>query len=313
MAINHKAAKEFSKKWAGKKWSEDQFSRTFWIDLLHSIYDIEYNDTSNVLFEYRTSSSGKIDLWLRNLSTMVEMKSSGVDLSKPEPRQGELKTPFKQVYDYAVSFPRNEQPDYLITCNFEKFRVYSRKEYGDKDLEANPLEFSIEDLGNKPEYLGFLVDPENSRLYHERTISETAGQLIGRLYDMLRGQYIDPDTEEAKHSLNVLCVRLVFCLFCEDAGLFGEMDAFYNFLKDVPAMNMRSNLQRLFKALDTPKNKRDPYDISLKVFPYVNGGLFSKVRILRKILKISYLMSYLKMLTGQKYPLLYSAAYLSPH
>lgn len=274
MAINHKAAKEFTKRWSGKNWSEDQYARTFWMDLLKSVFDIEYNDTNNVIFEYRTNASGKIDLWLRNLSTMVEMKSSGVDLDKPEPRQGVLKTPFRQVYDYAVSFPRNEQPDYLITCNFEKFRVYSRKEYGDNELEDNPLEFSIEEFSNKPEYLGFLIDPKNSRLYHEREISEQAGQLIGKLYDMLRNQYIEPDSDEAKHSLNVLCVRLVFCLFCEDAGLFNELDAFYNFLKDVPAANIRINLQRLFKNLDTPKEKRDKYDEAIKVFPYVNGGLF---------------------------------------
>ena len=274
MAINHKAAKEFAKRWAGKTWSEDQFAGVFWIDLLKSVYDIECNDTSNVIFEYRTSASGKIDLWLRNLSTMVEMKSSGVDLDKPELRQGEMKTPFKQVYDYAVSFPRSEQPDYLITCNFEKFRVYSRKEYGDLRLETNGIEFTIEELGDKPEYLGFLIDPHNSRLYHERTISEQAGHLIGKLYDMLRGQYFDPDSEESKHSLNVLCVRLVFCLFCEDAGLFGEMDAFYNFLIDVPAPNIRINLQRLFMNLDTPRDTRDKYDEAIKVFPYVNGGLF---------------------------------------
>lgn len=274
MAINHKAAKEFAKRWAGKSWSEDQFAGVFWIDLLKSVYDIECNDTSNVIFEYRTSASGKIDLWLRNLSTMVEMKSSGVDLDKPEPRQGEMKTPFKQVYDYAVSFPRSEQPDYLITCNFEKFRVYSRKEYGDLNLESKAQEFTVEELGDKPEYLSFLIDPQNSRLYHEREISEQAGQLIGKLYDMLRKQYIDPDSEESKHSLNVLCVRLVFCLFCEDAGLFNEMDAFYNFLKDVPAANIRINLQRLFKNLDIPKDNRDKYDEAIKVFPYVNGGLF---------------------------------------
>ena len=280
MAINHKAAKEFAKRWSGKNWSEDQFAGVFWIDLLKSVYDIECNDTSNVIFEYRTSAGGKIDLWLRNLSTMVEMKSSGVDLDKPEPRQGELKTPFKQVYDYAVSFPRREQPDYLITCNFDKFRIYSRKEYGDLNLENNAQEITIDELGDKPEFLSFLIDPQNSRLYHERAISEQAGQLIGRLYDMLRGQYIDPDSEESKHSLNVLCVRLVFCLFCEDAGLFGEMDAFYNFLKDVPASNIRLNLQRLFDNLDTPKDKRDKYDEAIKVFPYINGGLFrEKVEI----------------------------------
>jgi len=274
MAINHKAAKEFAKRWAGKSWSEDQFAGVFWIDLLKSVYDIECNDTSNVIFEYRTSASGKIDLWLRNLSTMVEMKSSGIDLDKPEPRQGEMKTPFKQVYDYAISFPRSEQPDYLITCNFEKFRVYSRKEYGDLNLESKAQEFTVEELGDKPEYLSFLIDPQNSRLYHEREISEQAGQLIGKLYDMLRKQYIDPDSEESKHSLNVLCVRLVFCLFCEDAGLFNEMDAFYNFLKDVPAINIRINLQRLFKNLDIPKDNRDKYDEAIRMFPYVNGGLF---------------------------------------
>ncbi len=273
MAINHKAAKEFAKRWQGQKWSEDQYARTFWIDLLKSVYDIEYNDTNNVIFEYRTGANGKIDLWLRNLSTMVEMKSSGVDLDKPEPRQGELKTPFKQVYDYAVSFPRAEQPDFLITCNFEKFRIYSRKEYGDTNLENNGQEFTLEMFGEKPEYLSFLIDPQNSRLYHERAISEQAGQLIGKLYNMLRKQYIDPDSEESKHSLNVLCVRLVFCLFCEDAGLFNEMDAFYNFLKDVPSQNIRANLLRLFKALDTKKEERSPYD-PLEMFPYVNGGLF---------------------------------------
>ena len=254
MALNHKAAKEFAKRWQGE-WSEDQYARTFWMDLLKSVYDIEYNDTANVIFEHRTSANGKIDLWLRNLSTMVEMKSSDVDLDKPEPRQGEMKTPFKQVYDYAVSFKKNEQPDFLITCNFHEFRVYSRKEFSDNVLEENGQSFTLEQLAEKPEYLAFLIDPQNSRLYHEREISEKAGTLIGKLYDMLRKQYHDPDSEESQHSLNVLCVRLVFCLFCEDAGLFGEMDAFYNFLKDVPAANIRINLQRLFNALDTKRDK----------------------------------------------------------
>lgn len=273
MALNHKAAKEFAKRWQGE-WSEDQYARTFWMDLLKSVYDIEYNDTANVIFEHRTSANGKIDLWLRNLSTMVEMKSSDVDLDKPEPRQGEMKTPFKQVYDYAVSFKKNEQPDFLITCNFHEFRVYSRKEFSDNVLEENGQSFTLEQLAEKPEYLAFLIDPQNSRLYHEREISEKAGTLIGKLYDMLRKQYHDPDSEESQHSLNVLCVRLVFCLFCEDAGLFGEMDAFYNFLKDVPAANIRINLQRLFNALDTKRDKRDTYDTAMEVFPYVNGGLF---------------------------------------
>ena len=117
--MDYKAAKNFANRWKNKKLSEDQFSQIFWIDLLNSIYDIDYSDDTNVIFEYVTSGKGKIDVWLRGSSTMIEMKSTGVDLDKPELRQGEMKTPFKQVYDYAVSFPKDLQPDYLITCNFE--------------------------------------------------------------------------------------------------------------------------------------------------------------------------------------------------
>ena len=114
----------------------------------------------------------------------------------------------------------------------------------------------------------------NSRLRKEQEVSEQAGRLIGDLYDLLRKQYHDPDTDEAKHSLNVLCVRLVFCLFCEDAGLFGEPDAFVNYIRDVQPQNIRIQLQHLFENLDTPREQRDEYDIPIKVFPYVNGGLF---------------------------------------
>ena len=276
MGLDYKAAKNFANRWKNKKLSEDQFSQIFWIDLLNSIYDIDYSDDTNVIFEYVTSGKGKIDVWLRGSSTMIEMKSTGVDLDKPELRQGEMKTPFKQVYDYAVSFPKDLQPDYLITCNFEKFRVYSRKEYGDNCLEKNPVEFTIEELGKKPEHLSFLVDPQNSRLYKEKEISEAAGKLIGKLYDMLYNQYFDRDSKESQHALNVLCVRLVFCLFCEDAGLFYEPQAFTKYLADVPAKNIREALRRLFKGLDTKESERDKYDIPLKMFPYVNGGLFEK-------------------------------------
>jgi hypothetical protein len=91
---------------------------------------------------------------------------------------------------------------------------------------------------------------------------------------MLLKQYHDPDSDETKHSLNVLCVRLVFCLFCEDAGLFGEPDAFSKYLMNVHPDNIRIKLQHLFDNLDRPRADRDEYDDDIKVFPYVNGGLF---------------------------------------
>ena len=121
--------------------------------------------------------------------------------------------------------------------------------------------------------MAFIVDPGNSRLEKEKQVSIQAGECIGKLYDRLREGYIDPDSVESMHALNVLCVRLVFCLYCEDAGLF-EKDAFYNFLHEIPANQTRVALKRLFTALDTEVDKRDPYDEDIKKFPYVNGGLF---------------------------------------
>ena len=102
-----------------------------------------------------------------------------------------------------------------------------------------------------------------------------AGAQIGKLFAALREQYIDPDAPESQHSLNVLCVRLVFCLFCEDAELF-QKNALLNYLKPVPAGDIRRALKDLFAALNTPVEARDPYECDkFAGFPYVNGGLFA--------------------------------------
>ena len=266
-----KSRQSFYETWKGRGYEKGE-TQHFWLDLLSDVLGYDHNDT--VVFEHRTSTGGFVDVWIRQSDVMVEQKALGVDLDKPEPRRGIMVTPLEQVIDYASSLPLQEQPKYLITCNFETFRVYDRTKYGDKDLEGNQFEFSLEDIVEHPEYLGFIVDPSNNRLRKEQEVSEQAGRLIGSLYDMLLNQYHDPDSEETKHSLNVLCVRLVFCLFCEDAGLFGEPDAFCNYLLKVDPTNIRIKLQHLFDNLDTPRPERDEYDDDIKVFPYVNGGLF---------------------------------------
>lgn len=266
-----KSRKAFFETWKGRGYEKGE-TQQFWLSLLTNVLGYEHNDT--VLFEHHVSTGGFIDVWIRQSDVMIEQKSIDVDLDKPEVRQGETKTPLQQVIDYAASLPLTEQPKYLITCNFDTFRVYDRNQYGDRELQGKQFEFKLEDLVEHPEYLSCIVNPSNNRLRREQEVSEQAGRLIGDLYDMLRGQYHDPDTDEAKHSLNVLCVRLVFCLFCEDAGLFGEPDAFVNYIRDVQPQNIRIQLQHLFDNLDTPRDQRDEYDIPIKVFPYVNGGLF---------------------------------------
>lgn len=123
--------------------------------------------------------------------------------------------------------PNLQRPDYIIVCNFTTFRVH--------DLNAtNPekdfIEFTLAEFGERPAYLEFLVDPKQSLAKKQEQVSIAAGEQIGRLHDAIEKQYVDADSEQARHSLNVLCVRLVFCLFAEDSGVFQD-GQFFRFLR----------------------------------------------------------------------------------
>lgn len=269
MPCDKKELLEFVSRWQGRGYEKGD-TQQFWLQLLRTI---GYSKVDDVLFEFHVSSGGFIDVWIPDAGVLIEQKALGIDLDKEELRQGKQKTPLTQALDYVDELPRLEQPRFVITCNFSTFRVYDRDAYGRSQLSNNAFEFTLDELANHPEYLAFINDPTNSRLEKEKTVSIKAGELIGKLYDKLREGYINPDSEESMHALNVLCVRLVFCLYCEDAGLFGK-DAFYNYLKDIPANRIRAALKNLFRALDTNLSERDPYDLEVKAFPYVNGGLF---------------------------------------
>ena len=233
--------------------------------------------TTNVLFEQRTSQRGFIDVTIADAKTIIEQKSLDVDLDKPEERQGVMVTPFEQARNYANTLPNSQRPDYIIVCDFNIFRIHNLNK---ENPESDYIEFTLPELPDQLYLLDFLIDPQRARIKREEKVSITAGTLIGRLYSLLRQQYIDPDSSESQHSLNVLCVRLVFCLFAEDAELF-EKDAFYNYLKDIPAPHIRSALQELFQALNTPVDQRDPYSAQdLLRFPYVNGGLFAQEEVI---------------------------------
>ena len=269
MPCDKKELLEFVSRWQGRGYEKGD-TQQFWLQLLRTI---GYSKVDDVLFEFHVSSGGFIDVWIPDAGVLIEQKALGIDLDKEELRQGKQKTPLTQALDYVDELPRLDQPRFVITCNFSSFRVYDRDAHGRSQLPNNAFEFTLDELANHPEYLAFINDPTNSRLEKEKTVSIKAGELIGKLYDKLREGYINPDSEESMHALNVLCVRLVFCLYCEDAGLFGK-DAFYNYLKDVPANRIRAALKNLFRALDTNLPERDPYDLEVKAFPYVNGGLF---------------------------------------
>jgi len=269
MAGTKKELQEFAKRWKNRGYEKGE-SVQFWIELQDAL---GYPYVHSTVYELHLDNGGFVDAWLRDGSTIVEQKSLGIDLDKPEPRQQKMKTPLEQALDYVDELKPIDQPRYVVTCNFGTFRVYDRNAWSRSQLAAHPFEFSLSELVDHPEYLSFLTDPVNARLEKERDISIRAGEAIGRLYDRLAACYIDPESEASRHSLNVLCVRIVFCLFCEDADLF-DRNAFYNYLNAFPASQMRGALKKLFAVLDTPLDERDPYDTDVNVFPYVDGGLF---------------------------------------
>lgn len=265
------AAQEFADKWAGRGYEKGDTS-SFWLELLEHVVGME-DVTTNVRFEKRTVTRGFIDVVIPDAKTFIEQKSLGVDLDKPDTRQGEQVTPFQQARNYANTLPNSQRPDFIIVCDFNIFRIHDLNK---QDAENDYIQFTLEELPEQLHLLDFLIDPQRARIKRETEVSIAAGTLIGKLYTLLRGQYQDPDSEESQHSLNVLCVRLVFCLFAEDAGLFPK-DAFYHYLKTIPAQHVRNGLKELFTVLNTPLDQRDPYLAEdLTRFPYVNGGLFAE-------------------------------------
>ncbi|AKK03739.1 class I SAM-dependent DNA methyltransferase [Corynebacterium epidermidicanis] len=265
------AAKTFAKTWKGRG-NEKSDTQQFWLELLRDVIGME-DTTINVIFEAKTSERGYIDVWIPDAKAFIEQKSIDVSLDKADIRQGKTVTAFQQALNYANTMQFSQRPRYIITCNFDEFRVHDLDK---ENAEINYLSFTLEELPNQLHLLDFLVDPQKNRAVREEKVSMVAGKLVGKLYDALRSQYLEPDTDESQHSLNVLCVRLVFCLFAEDAGLFNK-NAFYDYLNGLRHDQVRTALIELFQVLNTPVEQRDPYlSDQLKAFPYVNGGLFAK-------------------------------------
>ena len=267
-----KAAATFVAHWEGKGYEKGE-SQTFWLTLLNQIFGIEHPEQF-ILFEQQVKldHTSFIDGFIPSTKVMIEQKSLGKDLGAPiKQSDGSFLNPFQQAKRYAADMPYSQRPRWIVTCNFAEFWVYDMEQ-----PNGEPQKILLKDLEKEYYRLSFLVDSGNAHLKREMEVSVKAGQLVGKIYDLLLKQYLDPDAPETLRSLNILCVRMVFCLYAEDAHLFGKKTAFHDYLAQYPAKDMRRALIDLFAVLDTPIAERDPYmDEVLKAFPYVNGGLFS--------------------------------------
>ena len=273
-----KAAKLFAEQWKDKGYEKGE-SQTFWLQLLNDVYEVK-NVSQFIKFEdavHIDKATGFIDAFIDKTKVLIEQKSIDKDLRKPiKQADGSLLNPFQQAKRYSAELPYDDRPRWIVTCNFKSFLVYDMN-----NPNGEPEEILLKDLPKEYYRLQFLVDAKSEHIKKEEELSFKAGELVGKLYNALSKQYINLENEQSQKDLNELCVRLVFCLYAEDAGLFGRRSVFHDYLSKYEDLNlMRKALIELFKILDTPLDKRDPYlEDDLNQFPYVNGGLFSNENI----------------------------------
>ena len=268
-----KKAKEFAEFWKGKGYEKGQ-SQTFWLQLLSDVFGID-KPSEFIEFEDQVhidKNTGFIDGYIPSTKVLIEQKSIDKDLRKGiRQSDGSLLNPFQQAKKYIAELPLSKHPKYVVTCNFKSFLVYNME-----NPNGEPEEILLENLEKEYYRLQFLVETGNEHLKREMEISIQAGELVGRLYDEILKLYINPENEETLKSLNMLCVRLVFCLYAEDSGLFGKKLMFHDYLSRFEVRDLRRALIDLFRVLDTKAEDRDPYmEEELSQFPYVNGGLFA--------------------------------------
>ena len=273
------AARQFARDWAGRG-DEKQETQAFWLALLQKVCGVAEPE-KYVCFELpvKLSHTSFIDAYIDETRVLIEQKGQDIDLAKGQKQSdGSVLTPYQQARRYAGYLPHNRNPRWIVVCNFQEFHIYDMNRPNDP-----PERLALADLEKEYPRLRFLTDTGSEQIKREMEISLQAGELVGVLYDALLKQYRDPEAPETLKSLNKLCVRLVFCLYAEDAGIFGAKDLFHDYLAQYDAKQLRKALRDLFRVLDQRPEERDPYladdDPLLAAFPYVNGGLFADEHI----------------------------------
>ena len=270
------AAKIFAKNWKDRGYEKGD-SQIFWVELLTTVFGV--TDISQFIsFEDQVhlDHTSFIDGYIEKTHVMIEQKSINKSLTAAiKQSDGSMLTPFEQAKRYSSELPYSKRPRWIVTSNFKSFYIYDMEKPG-----GDPEIILLEELEREYYRLQFLVEEGNTNLQREMEVSIAAGDIVGLLYDALAKQYVDPTTERAMKSLNILCVRFVFCLYAEDAGIFGRHGMFHDYLEEFDAKHMRKAVIELFQVLDTKPKDRDLYlEESLSAFQYVNGGLFANENI----------------------------------
>ncbi|WP_418585923.1 DNA methyltransferase [Intestinibacter sp.] len=280
-ADKREASRRFIQKWSGKG-KEDEDDRSYWLDILQRIMRCD-DATDRIEFQKKVIVDGhtkRIDAYIPETKIIIEQKSLGIALDKKIHQSGGIDlTPYEQAKRYNDNLPSSEKARWIVTSNFAEIWVY---DMDTREPEKNITKINIKDLQNHYSMLEFLLSKQVKKITEEMELSLKAGELVGKIHDKFLEQYNDPSAKNSQNSLNVLCVRIVFCLYAEDAGLFGAKDAFSKYIEQYHHKDIRLALINLFKVLDTPYKDRPDLYLSeeLESFPYCNGGLFANENII---------------------------------
>ena len=279
-----KAAQKFVTEWKNRG-KEDKDYTEFWEDLLEDVFGIptarkEIEPQSRVKFE---GSTKRIDIRVKTSKIVVEQKSNDVDLDVRQKQSGKdangneiWLTPMEQAIRYYNNLDTPDQGRYVIACNFKEFRIW------DSYHKNAPFKsIMLEELPSRWRDLKILVEPYRPEGFvdekREERVSSTASEFIRNLYDTIYASKKEWTKSELQ-SLNMFCVRVVFCLFAEDAGIFDD-GQFRTFLDKFNAKDLNKKFDALFFWLDMTDPKRREYyklaDVEVQQFPYVDGGLFN--------------------------------------
>ena len=276
-AEKREAARQIFIKWNGRG-KEDEDDRSFWWDIFTRLFGVA-NVTDRIEFQKKVigpdGNTKRIDAYIPETRVLIEQKSLGIALDKTQTGHNGM-TPFEQAKMYDNALPYEEKARWIIVSNFAEIWIYDMNQ-----KRPEPVKIMLEELPSKFSLLDFLIKKEVKTIDKEIELSIKAGELVGKIHDRFLEQYHDPMAKKTQNSLNILCVRLVFCLYAEDAGLFGDKDAFSKYLMQYEPKDMRRALLELFKVLDTPLEERPELYLAdeLEAFPYVNGGLFARENI----------------------------------
>ena len=277
------AAREFAQRWKGAGEKEIADTQKFWLSLLRDVFGAP--DADDIIqFEkpvYVEGHKRSIDgfITLKSLGgvsrILIEQKKKNTDMQKEAKQSGgAMLSPYQQAKRYADALPLSEKPRWIVTCNFTTFAVYDMNL---KRPEQKPEEVALKDFESEWWRLAFLADPTKEVEKRQEAASRQTGRLIGKLHDLLLVKCLEPHNLDTQRSLNIFCVRFVFCCYAQSTGLFAEQrTALTDYIDGYDHRQLRAAMQRLFVWLDTPKGERDRYDSEeLGAFDYVDGGLFA--------------------------------------